>query len=94
MFLATIDMLKNDHLKKKIRMVENLENNALVVDLVSWVAKEPRSYDEVMAAWKTSCPRLSVWEDAVDAGFVERFLDEQFGVMVRATSLGQAFLDQ
>ena len=33
-------------------------------DLVEWVAKEPRPYSEVMAAWRTSCPRLTVWEDA------------------------------
>ena len=35
----------------------------LVLDLVEWVAKEPRTYAEVMDAWRTSCPRLTVWED-------------------------------
>ena len=28
-------------------------------------------YDEVMEAWRTSCPRLTVWEDAVDRSFVQ-----------------------
>ena len=46
--------------------------NALIIDLVEWVAREPRSYAELMDAWRTSCPRLTVWEDAVDEGLVRR----------------------
>ena len=44
----------------------------LVVDLLRWLQGSPRPYCEVMDAWRTSCPRLPVWEDAVAAGFVER----------------------
>jgi len=44
----------------------------LVMDLVAFVATGPRPYDEVMDAWRTSCPRLTVREDAVDAGLVVR----------------------
>ena len=44
----------------------------LILDLVEWVAARPRPYDEVMTAWRTSCPRLPVWEDAVDRGFLRR----------------------
>jgi hypothetical protein len=44
----------------------------LVLDLVEWIAKEPRTYAEVMEAWRTSCPKLAVWEEAIDRGFVER----------------------
>src|SRR5262249_44982149 len=40
----------------------------LVLDLVEWVAKEPRPYAQVLEAWRTSCPRLTVWEDASDRG--------------------------
>ena len=47
-----------------------MENQALVLDLVEWVAREPRAYEEVMDAWRTSCPRLTIWEDALDNGFV------------------------
>ena len=43
----------------------------LVRDLVEWVAKEPRTHAEVIDAWRTSCPRLTVWEDAVDRGLVD-----------------------
>ena len=42
----------------------------LILDLVEWVVRAPRPYPEVMAAWRTSCPRLPVWEDAVDRGLV------------------------
>ena len=45
---------------------------SLVLDLLEWIAKEPRSYQQTMDAWRTSCPRLAVWEEAVDRGFVVR----------------------
>ncbi len=44
----------------------------LVLDLVEWVAARPRAYDEVMEAWRTSCPRRTIWEDTVDRGLVVR----------------------
>ena len=44
----------------------------LILDLVEWVDKGPRPYAEVMEAWRTSCPRLPVWEDAVDHGYLVR----------------------
>jgi hypothetical protein len=43
---------------------------ALVLDLLGWVARHPRTYRETMEAWRTSCPRLPVWEDATDHGLV------------------------
>ena len=42
----------------------------LILDLVAFVAERPRPYAEVLDAWRTSCPRLTVWEDAVDSGLV------------------------
>jgi hypothetical protein len=47
-----------------------IENKALVLDLLEWVAARPRAYAEVVDAWRTSCPRLTIWEDALDLGFV------------------------
>ena len=44
----------------------------LVFDLLEWLAISPRPYAEVMDVWRTSCPRLTIWEDAVDLGFVVR----------------------
>ena len=65
----------------------------LVLDLVEWVAKEPRPYADVMEAWRTSCPRLPVWEDAVDRGFVQREATAQQGVYVIVTGRGRELLE-
>ena len=64
----------------------------LVLDLVEWVAREPRTYADVMDAWRTSCPRLTVWEDAVDRGFVAKRRDGDTALMVSATPAGLQFL--
>jgi hypothetical protein len=64
----------------------------LIADLVEWVAKAPRSYDEVMDVWRTSCPRLTVWEDAVDRGYLVRERGEAGQVLVRVTPQGRNFL--
>jgi hypothetical protein len=64
----------------------------LIRDLVQWVAEEPRPYAEVLEAWRTSCPRLTVWEDACDRGYVERRSIDGTGVFVVATEAGRAFL--
>jgi len=45
--------------------------DALLIQLLAWVAARRRLYGETMDAWRTSCPRLPVWEDAVEGGLVE-----------------------
>lgn len=67
----------------------------LVLQLLAWVGRAERSYDETMEAWRTSCPRLSVWEDAVDAGLVEVDPSSASGfgeARVRLTQRGAALL--
>jgi hypothetical protein len=65
----------------------------LIVDLLEWLARRDRSYEEVMDAWRTSCPRLPVWEEANDRGLVAT--KEVRGVrMVRPTAEGPALLDR
>lgn len=66
-----------------------MENEALVRDLVEWVAACPRSYQDVMQGWRTSCPRLTIWEDAVDARLV--VLEDG---MVRVTPRGLRLIEQ
>ena len=61
----------------------------LVLDLVAWVASTPRPYDEVLEAWRTSCPRLTVWEDAVERGLVAVERGPGGGIQVVATARGQ-----
>jgi hypothetical protein len=65
----------------------------LILDLVEWIAKEPRPYEQVMDIWRTSCPRLTVWEDAVDRGLL-RAETSSAALMVVATREGLALLDQ
>ena len=64
----------------------------LILDLVEWVADAPRTYPEVMDAWRTSCPRLTVWEDAVERGFLERHPGGRDLTIVRVTDAGRLFL--
>ena len=62
----------------------------LTLQFLDWLAAAPRSYAEVMEAWRTSCPRLSIWEDATADGLVE--LDGGGGP-VRLTARGRAVLN-
>ena len=64
----------------------------LVLDLVEWIARKPRPDAEVIATWRTSCPRLTIWEDAVDAGYVARKTVAGAGVMVTVTEDGEKLL--
>ncbi len=66
----------------------------LLLDLVAWVAKEPRDYFETMDAWRTSCPRLPVWEEANARGLVTRTLDDKGTAIVQVTDTGRAFLER
>lgn len=65
----------------------------LILDLVEWVAREPRTYADVMDAWRTSCPRLTVWEDAVDRGYVVRERAADASINVSVTPQGRAYLE-
>jgi len=67
--------------------LDAVENEDLVLDLLEWLAASPRGYSEVMDAWRTSCPRLTIWEDALDARLVCRQ-----GARVIVTDAGEAFL--
>jgi hypothetical protein len=66
---------------------------SLILDLLEWLTERDRSYEEVMEAWRTSCPRLPVWEDANDRGLVVK--EQVHGrCIVRITASGLAVLEQ
>ena len=67
---------------------------ALVLDLLEWIGPHPKEYSAVMDAWRTFCPRLPVWEEANDRGFLEHHFDEDRGTLVSVTALGRAFLEE
>jgi len=66
----------------------------LLVDLVEFVAREERNYLEVMDAWRTSCPRLPVWEEANARGLVTRLRGARGEWLVQATAKGRALLER
>ena len=68
--------------------------DALILDLLEWIAPKPRAYPEVMDAWRTSCPRFPVWEDANERGFIERHHQEGLETFISVTTLGREFLDK
>jgi hypothetical protein len=64
----------------------------LILDLLEWIGAESRPYTEVMDAWRTSCPRLPVWEDANERGFIERHYERGVGMFISVTALGREHL--
>jgi hypothetical protein len=72
-------------------MTDTVEN--LILDLVEWVERKERTYRETLDAWRTSCPRFPVWEDATDRGLVET-ASVNGRSLVRATPAGLAFLKE
>jgi hypothetical protein len=64
----------------------------LVLDFVEWIAREPRVYAEVISTWKSSCPRLTIWEDAADRGLVTRDTLPGVGLIIAVTEDGEKFL--
>lgn len=61
---------------------------ALVLDLLEWIGKGARPYAEVIDAWRTSCPRLPVWEEANERGFIDHHYDSVNGKVVSVSALG------
>ena len=64
----------------------------LILDLLEWMGPEPRPYAEVLEAWQTSCPRLPVWEDANDRGFITRQHLPGHGGLVSVSAAGAEHL--
>jgi len=69
-------------------MADTVDN--LILDLLEWVERAERTYVETMEAWRTSCPRLPVWEDANERGLVETVSESR--LLVRVTPAGLALL--
>jgi hypothetical protein len=65
----------------------------LILDLLEWLAKSDRTYSEVMDAWRTSCPKLPVWEDANDRQLIQR-INKNGHEIIRLTPAGQSLLQQ
>jgi hypothetical protein len=64
----------------------------LILDLLEFVGPNPRPYAEVLEAWRTSCPRLPVWEEAGDRGFITRHRAPGRGALVSVSAAGAEHL--
>jgi len=62
--------------------------NALTVQFLAWVAERPRTRADAMEAWRSSCPRLTIWEDAT----IDRLICIENGHVV-LTARGRTMLD-
>jgi hypothetical protein len=72
-------------------MVDTVEN--LILDLLEWLGRRERTYQETVEAWRTACPRLPVWEDATDRGLVETEHANGRSI-VRVAPSGHALLEE
>ena len=66
--------------------------DALVLDLLEWIGPRARPYPEVIAAWRTSCPRLTVWEDANARGYVTQERSATGEAVISVSASGRAAL--
>ena len=74
---------------KATPMSETIEN--LVLDLLVWLQRKERTYQETMEAWRTSCPQLPVWEEANERGLIETS-SHNCRLLVRVSPDGLGFL--
>jgi hypothetical protein len=65
----------------------------LILDLLEWIGPHPRPYAEVLEAWRTSCPRLPVWEEANKQGFLEHIHEPGQAALVAVSPSGLAKLE-
>jgi D-3-phosphoglycerate dehydrogenase / 2-oxoglutarate reductase len=79
-----------------MRRIQPSPPSGLTLELLNWVAERPRTYGETMAAWRTSCPRMPIWEDARDEGLVTLVGGEveYDAAQVGLTPLGRAARDR
>lgn len=66
--------------------------DALILDLLEWVGPRPRPYAEVIEVWRTSCPRLPVWEEANARGLLMHSRQDNGGTWIALSPAGAALL--
>jgi hypothetical protein len=67
----------------------------LVLELLDWLARQPRTHRETIETWGSRCPRLTPWEDAQESGLVQvtRNSGADGRLAVLLTLRGQAALE-
>jgi hypothetical protein len=68
-------------------------SDTIALELLTWISQRARTYAETMEAWQTSCPRYSVWEDALSGGLIQMESGETGkDLIVILTPLGKALI--
>ena len=73
-----------------------MDADPLILQLLEWISSRPRTYAQAMEAWRSTCPRLSIWEDAMTEGLI-RVMDDgrtMNDAAVVVTARGRAILDR
>ena len=74
--------------------MSQLAHDLLMLEFLSWIANRRRTYAEAMNAWQSSCPRHTIWEDAMIDGYIQIDRQKQIGdPEVILTTRGRALLD-
>jgi len=69
------------------------QTHALTLQFLAWIDSSPRTYADAMDAWRTSCPRLTIWEDALKDGLIQIEHNGQISrARISLTSRGRAML--
>jgi D-3-phosphoglycerate dehydrogenase len=64
----------------------------LILDLLEWIGQRSRPYAEVLEAWRTSCPRLPIWEEANSRGYIDHRHEQGQPAHVAVSPLGLEWL--
>jgi hypothetical protein len=66
----------------------------IMIQFLDWIADRPRRHADVMEAWRSSCPRFPVWEDARADGLVRQYGGENGDRRVELTERGRLALER
>ena len=67
----------------------------LMLEFLAWIASRPRTYEEAMEAWRSTCPRHPVWDDALTEGLIRVESADSIGQsMVALTARGKTLLEE
>ena len=79
------------------QMETSLQNKSVslsIIEFLKWISLRPRTYGEAMESWRSTCPRLTIWEDALAKGYIQvesgTAMDQS---KVTLTDRGQSLLD-
>jgi hypothetical protein len=63
------------------------------LELLQWIAARPRTYADAIDAWRSNCPRLSVWDDAMIDGLIRTNRRNGSEPVIELTPAGRAVLE-